>query len=92
MLAILATALNFAATPSAFALVRADLQRHRRRQQPDTCLGESAVPLTPNAILAGIGNAATPVPEPETGVLMLAGLGALLARRRAARPAATVRA
>lgn len=52
----------------------------------DTFAGDPAIPMSPHAILAGIGNA-TQVPEPATGVLMLAGLGALLARRRAGRRA-----
>ena len=52
----------------------------------DVFAGDPAIPMSPHAIAAGIGNAAQ-VPEPATGVLMLAGLGALLARRRAGRSA-----
>lgn len=49
-------------------------------------IGDPAVPLSPNAILAGIGQPAQ-VPEPATGLLMLAAAGALVARRRFARSA-----
>jgi hypothetical protein len=53
----------------------------------DTLVGDPAVPLSPNAIKAGIHSNATPVPEPATGMLMLGALGALFARRRSARKA-----
>ena len=52
----------------------------------DEFIGDPAVPLSPNAIRAGIGQP-TQVPEPATGLLMLAAAGALVARRRFARSA-----
>ncbi|HEY0063118.1 MAG TPA: PEP-CTERM sorting domain-containing protein [Telluria sp.] len=53
----------------------------------ETFVGDPAIPLSPNAILAGIGQP-NAVPEPATGLLLLAALGALTARRRVTRNAA----
>ncbi len=50
----------------------------------DAVVGDPGIPLSPNAILAGIGQAGQ-VPEPASALLLLAGLGALVARRRAAK-------
>lgn len=44
-------------------------------------IGDPAIPLSPNAILAGITQP-NAVPEPATGLLLLAAMGALAARRR----------
>jgi hypothetical protein len=46
----------------------------------ESIIGDPAIPLSPNAIAAGIG-APNAVPEPGSIALLLAGFGALVARR-----------
>jgi hypothetical protein len=46
----------------------------------ETFLGDPAIPLSPNAILAGLGPV-NEVPEPASYLLVLAGVAALVARR-----------
>lgn len=46
----------------------------------DTFAGDPGIPLSPNAILAGIGAPPAAIPEPQTWLLFLSALGILAAR------------